>query len=116
MIEILITILFFIAFFFPVVYAFHQKLSNKLLFIGSIYGINYIIWLLLFGATLPIALLVIYIIPTIKEVGIDQNINLAISLVAYTSDYWWFIADLTLMLLPIVIRKRYCFVFEQTYT
>ncbi len=107
----LYSLVLFIALIFPVIFAFYRKLNNKLLFIGSVYGINYIVWILIVFSTAPINAGLIFIVPTLKEIELVNNILWLIAAYEFAEAYWWIFANITLFVFPMLINRRYKFAF-----
>ncbi len=103
--------IFLIGLFFPVIFAFYRKLNNKVLFLSSVYGINLIVWLLLTAASAPIQTAMIFIVPTLKEIDLLNNILWLIAIFEFSESWWFHFSIITLFLFPSVINRRYKFAF-----
>ncbi len=116
MIEYLLLALFIIAILFPLIYVAKYKIKNKLLFVSAVYGINGIVWVIIVLAYLPISGLLVFIIPTLKEIGYAENIMWLIQAAEFPIQYWWYFSEYTLFIFPFLIYRRYKFAFESSYT
>jgi len=105
-----------IPFLIPAGYAIYKKINNKLLFIGSVFGITYIVFILIYLAWIPVLIFLSHIAPTLKEIGIIGNLLWAIEIIEFVAAYWWVAAFLITPLFPIIISKRYKSIFDANYT
>ncbi len=116
MIENILIVIYFsvllMAFSFPVIFAFYKRLDNKILFLSSVYGINFIVWVLVPGSFTPVYAALVFIVPALHELELTKNIIWLIEIFDFVQSWWGYISVLTLFLFPSMIKRRYEFVFN----
>ncbi len=91
----------------PIAFALYDDKDKKLLFIGSIYGVNIIIWVLIYFMYVPVWLFLVYIVPTLKEFGYAENILYVIGLAELYQEWWFILFFISLFIVSFRINKRY---------
>lgn len=106
MLEVVLIVLALLAMLFPVAYCFHRRLSHKLLFVCAVFGAQFIIQVLLSAAALPVIAFNIHGLPQLQAFGIHWPVYSSLS--AVVAAYGWLLLhSLLLLILPLVIHRRY---------
>ncbi len=103
--EVLILMVFGLAWLFPVLYAFKHKLKNKMLFLFSSYGAEMIITTLVAGIGVPFYIFSIFMLPQL--VALDDQYQWLHRPVDMAMEYFWLISPILLFVIPRGIHVRY---------
>ena len=94
--------------FFPVGYIFYKNGNNKLFFLSSCVGVASVIMLLLSIIVIPVAILMVKVIPQLAEYDQVQHILPLLYLADFTQQYYYLLLyPVFMVVLPILIFRRY---------
>ncbi|MCP8900368.1 hypothetical protein [Gilvimarinus xylanilyticus] len=106
--EWLLAVIFAGSLLYPIGYCFYRRVPNKLFYLSSVVGVSFVVHSLLALAVLPIALVVIKIIPQLAENGVIVNILPLLQLVDVIHNHYFLVLTPVLCIaLPHLIRRRY---------
>jgi hypothetical protein len=103
--DVLILMVFGLAWLFPVLYAYKHKMKNKMLFLFSSYGAEMVIATLIAGIGIPFYIFSFFMLPQLEALDdqyqwINRPIDMAI-------DYFWLISPMLLFIISHGIRIKY---------
>ncbi len=106
--EWLLVVIFVGSLFYPIGYCFYRRVPNKLFYLSSVVGVSFVIHSLLAIAVLPIALIMIKIVPQLVENGVMANVSPLLQLVDVVHNHYFLVLTPVLCIaLPHLIRRRY---------
>ncbi len=94
---------------FPVGFIFYKKGGNKFLFISSVVGIAILTEFILLMISLPINLFLVFIVPSIAEIGYAEYLTPFIYSAEIIGKYSFMIFDVLILFLPFVVYRKYAF-------
>ena len=93
---------------YPLVFLFTKSLTNRLFFICSLVGIYWVVALLLVVMTLPVAILLIKVVPQLAQDGALIYLLPLLRGFNFVQDYWLIAFHISFCLfMPKIIYRRY---------
>lgn len=92
---------------------FYYKLQYKIVFIAVCYGMEQIIIALLVGLVSPLIILSIFAFPQLEANGSLESVRWLVVLTRFYEEYWYWFSPIILLILPVMIQRRYKDVFPK---
>lgn len=92
---------------FPLPYIFYKNGSNKFLFISSVVGASFITEILLFIIFIPLIVMFVFIMPSLRELNYDSNIVLLHPLADFIATHYFNLFSIFHVWLSILLYNKY---------